>query len=68
MATADAAYLGEENAISFWRGIDPQVARTEAFLGRARCGPEHGDFLYARDGRGGTTTYLDEGSATDPGP
>ena len=112
---ADAAYLGEEDGIEFWRGVDSGAAGTQAFLARARCAPgtripphwhtedtiaylaegkavfrsgdaledvhemsagdwlfvpagmvhveetpedSHGDFVYARAGAGGETTYL----------
>lgn len=120
---ADEAFLGAEDGIEFWRGIDSAAEGTQAFLARARCAPgtripphwhsedtvaylaegkavfrsgadladihemspgdwlfvpagmvhveetpadSHGDFLYARAGAGGDTTYLqvDPGSAT----
>lgn len=115
--SADEAYLGNEDGIDFWRGVDSATEGTQAFLARARCAagtkipphwhsedtiaylaegkavfrtgadlrevhelaagdwlfvpagtvhveetPEdsHGDFLYARAGAGGETTYLDD--------
>ena len=117
LVSSDEAFLGSEDGIEFWRGVDSAAAGTEAFLARARCAPgtripphwhtedtiaylaegkavfrsgsdlsdvhemqagdwlfvpagmvhveetphdSHGDFLYARAGAGGETTYLDE--------
>lgn len=117
LVSSDEAFLGSDDGIEFWRGVDSAAAGTEAFLARARCAPgtripphwhtedtiaylaegkavfrsgtdlsdvhemqagdwlfvpagmvhveetpqdSHGDFLYARAGAGGETTYLDE--------
>lgn len=113
----DEAFLGSEDGIEIWRGIDSLAVGTQAFLARARCAPgtripphwhtedtvaylvdgkavfrsgedlrdvhemaagdwlfvpagmvhveetpedSHGDFVYARGGAGGETTYLPE--------
>jgi uncharacterized RmlC-like cupin family protein len=117
VVTGDEAFLGSEDGIEFWRGVDNAEAGTQAFLARARCAAgtripphwhtedtiaylaegkavfrsgddladvhemhpgdwlfvpagmvhveetpadSHGDFLYARAGAGGETTYLDD--------
>ena len=117
LVSADAAFLGSEEGIEFWRGVDSEAQGTQAFLARARCAPgtripphwhsedtiaylaegkavfrsgddladvhemgagdwlfvpadmvhveetpadSSGDFLYARAGAGGDTTYLEE--------
>ena len=122
LVSSDEAFLGSEDGIEFWRGIDSAEAGTQAFLARARCaagtripphwhtedtiaylaegtavfrsgdeladvhemGPgdwlfvpagmvhveetpedSHGDFLYARAGAGGETTYLDDEEPSD---
>jgi uncharacterized RmlC-like cupin family protein len=122
VVSADEAFLGSDDGIEFWRGVDSEAAGTQAFLARARCGPgtripphwhsedtiaylaegkavfrsgddladvhelspgdwlfvpagmvhveetpadSSGDFLYARAGAGGDTTYLeDDGGAS----
>lgn len=122
LVPADQAFLGGDDGIQFWRGVDSRALGTQAFLARARCGPgtripphwhtedtvaylvdgkavfrsgedlsdvhemtsgdwlfvpagmvhveetphdSHGDFLYARSGGGGETTFVDE--AAPPG-
>lgn len=119
LVTSDEAFLGNEDGIEFWRGIDSPAAGTQAFLARARCAAgtripphwhtedtiayladgkavfrsghdladvhemsagdwlfvpagmvhveetpsdSHGDFVYARAGAGGETTYVDGAS------
>lgn len=115
LVRADQAYVGADDGIDFWRGVDSGAVGTQAFLARARCAPgtripahwhtedtvayladgkavfrsgddlsdvhemnagdwlfvpagmihaeetpedSHGDFLYARAGAGGETTYI----------
>jgi uncharacterized RmlC-like cupin family protein len=123
VVSADEAFLGAEDGIEFWRGIDSEAEGTLAFLARARCAPgtripphwhsedtvaylaegkavfrsgadladvhelspgdwlfvpagmvhveetpadSHGDFLYARAGAGGDTTYLEDDAGSSP--
>lgn len=37
LVTSDEAFLGSEDGIEFWRGVDSTAAGTQAFLARARC-------------------------------
>jgi uncharacterized RmlC-like cupin family protein len=124
LVSADEAFLGSEEGIEFWRGVDSEAQGTQAFLARARCAPgtripphwhsedtiaylaegkavfrsgddladvhemgagdwlfvpagmvhveetpadSSGDFLYARAGAGGETTYLEEDPSSSPG-
>ena len=116
LVTSDEAFVGVEDGIELWHGIDSRAADTQAFLARAHCAPgtripphwhtedtiaylaagkavfrsgealsdvhemvagdwlfvpagmvhveetpadSHGDFVYARAGQGGETTYID---------
>jgi len=116
LVTSDQAFIGSEDGIEFWAGVDSHAVGTQAFLARARCAPGtripphwhtedtvaylasgravfrsgvelsevhemapgdwlfvpagmvhveetpadmHGEFLYARAGQGGETTYVD---------
>ena len=37
VVTGDEAFLGSEDGIEFWRGVDSAEEGTQAFLARARC-------------------------------
>jgi uncharacterized RmlC-like cupin family protein len=39
LITSDEAFLGTDDGIDFWRGIDSHAVGTQAFLARARCRP-----------------------------